>query len=499
MINTQKRHIYFLLLLFLTVRLLGIGTDISNSDAARWHRRSEKFLTAIKEFNFEQTYQHYQPGVSLMWLNSVVKQVGFTAQEYYSKYFDSNYEIKTLENSNYYPIIHGASKVTLILILCLLLYYQAILITRLTSETVSLVYVLLVSVEPYIVGIDRYFHLTSLETYTAFAAILSLIVYKKDYIKYNKHIYYSAILFSVSVLTKVSTLILVPLIVFILLPVVIKEKKYFSIAKFSVTFLLITLIFFPALWVAPIQTIQKILFAIFNAVEGDARGTVYTGIYSFLFYPIIFVLKTSPITLVLFIAALLNIKKIKDSYLFNIVFLYILCYLAAFTISDQKIDRYLVSVLLPIMLICAYFLVFFAKKYLKTTVIFCVSFFVYVSYVYFPVYSAYYSPIILSDIFVANSIFYDNSGEFFAQAAFYLNTKDRDNVIYIPYNVETFSHYSKSKVSSEYVDNFNYLVFSKNNLKKVSNIINDNNCIPDTTFGSKLNAIVYVYKCNFPR
>ncbi len=65
---------------FISLRVFGLGTDISNSDAARWHRRSESFLSAIKQGNFSATYQKYHPGVTLMWINSLVKQTAFSYQ-----------------------------------------------------------------------------------------------------------------------------------------------------------------------------------------------------------------------------------------------------------------------------------------------------------------------------------------------------------------------------------------------------------------------------------
>ncbi len=61
--------------LFFAIRLAGLGNDISNTDVCRWHKRSQNFLSAVKSGNFEDTYQHYQPGVTLIWVNAFVKQV----------------------------------------------------------------------------------------------------------------------------------------------------------------------------------------------------------------------------------------------------------------------------------------------------------------------------------------------------------------------------------------------------------------------------------------
>ena len=146
-------------IVFLAFRLVGQGSDMANSDSIRWHRRSEKFLTAIKQGDLKSTYQHYQPGVILMWLNAPVKQAGFWYQ------INQTDEPKTLENADYFPIIHGYSKNVVVLVLLALLLYQMWAISKLFSKEASYIYGLLIALEPYLIGIDRWFHLTSLETY----------------------------------------------------------------------------------------------------------------------------------------------------------------------------------------------------------------------------------------------------------------------------------------------------------------------------------------------
>ena len=84
-------------MLFLFLRLPGLGRDIANSDSIRWHRRSEKFLSALKQRDLSSTYQHYQPGVSLMWINSIVKQAAFSYQ--LATISSSDNAPKTLENA----------------------------------------------------------------------------------------------------------------------------------------------------------------------------------------------------------------------------------------------------------------------------------------------------------------------------------------------------------------------------------------------------------------
>src|SRR3989344_5483834 len=127
-----------ILFLFFIFRLPGLGKDISNSDAARWHRRSEDFLNALKSGNFADTYQHYQPGVTLMWLDAIVNDLSFKYQVL------RGLEPKTLENSTYYPVVHGISKVFIVLVLGLLLFIQILLVRNIFFIYIFLIYIELV-------------------------------------------------------------------------------------------------------------------------------------------------------------------------------------------------------------------------------------------------------------------------------------------------------------------------------------------------------------------
>ena len=55
-------------ILFFSTRLPRLANDVINPDAVLWHTRSEQFAVGIKYKQFEKTYQHYHPGVTLMWI-----------------------------------------------------------------------------------------------------------------------------------------------------------------------------------------------------------------------------------------------------------------------------------------------------------------------------------------------------------------------------------------------------------------------------------------------
>ena len=486
LVKSQKEHVALIIvfILFLSFRLPGLGTDLSNSDSARWHRRSERFASALKNLDFASTYQHYQPGVTLMWLNSAVKQGGFWYQLTYTS------EPKTLENADWFPIIHGISKGVLVLVLFTLFIYQLFLINKIFNLQIALLFGFLVAVEPYLVGIDRFFHLTSLETYLAFASFLSLWYWSTDY-KKKSYLIVSATLFSLSVLSKSTSLIVLPLLILILLRsayIELRNAKY--VAVFLGIAAMIYFILFPALWIAPLDTVSKLIYGITDAIDADVRDTRFSGLMSFLYYPAIGFLRLSPVTLILFIFSFFYVKK--DFASKRLLYMYLVLYFLFFSISVKKIDRYFISFLPPLLLLNAIFLYNLRDSVQRVVLVATAAISGLFFYLYFPIFSSFYSPLYFGGTRNALNLgLYTNSGEYFAHAAFYLNTKGRDMKTYLPSNYETFSYYYKGKAFRNFSDEMDYVVVSVNRLDRVPSKCN----VPEVSFGSRLFKEVFIFKC----
>lgn len=459
--------------LFLVIRLVGLGSDISNSDAARWHRRSESFLSAIKQGNFSETYQKYHPGVTLMWLNSFVKQAAFTYQ------LEMIGDVKTLENADYYLIVHGISKGVLVLVLATLLVFQIKYISKLFDTKTALIYAFLMAVEPYLIGINRWFHLTSLEVFLVFTSLLALLVWNKE--KDNKTLIFSSILFGLACLTKTSALILAPVFLFIL----IKNRNIKSLGIFTLITLVTFFALFPAMWVQPFQVIQKILSSLFGAVSEDIRTDMISPFLSPFYYIIILAFRLSPITLILFVIAL---WKLKDSEDFNIHILLfsIFSYYLFLSLANQKIDRYIIGFIPFILLLIS------TTKFPKIVFGFVLTFLVHIVLTYYPVLSAYYSPLFGGTKQALKLDLYDNSGEYFAQAATYLNEKGRDKNVYVPNNIESFSYYYKGNLQGSLNENTDYIVRS---LYMNRNEFIEENCpILEKAYGVGVD-VLRIYSC----
>ncbi len=484
----SSRIFIFFLLLFLLVRLPGLGYDISNSDAARWHRRSENFLTALKQKDFKSTYQHYQPGVTLMWLNSFVKQSAFWFQLQYTD------NPKTLENADYYPIIHMISKATLVIVLGALFFSQLNLIAKLFSHNTAYFYGTFIIFEPYLVGSDRWFHLTSLESMFGFTSFLFFLLWHKTYRR--GFIIFSSVLFVLAVYSKISALLILPVIAFVHMYYAQKEQKLYlrEFLLFVGTAQFFFILLFPAIWIAPVEVVKNLFFAIGSAVEGDSLGNYVTGYYG-LFYTLVLLFKFSPVLLIFMIFGSLKHKRENINKNTKFVVLYFFTFLIALSAADKKIDRYAITLFPPLILLTSESLSKIPNFNKLIVFVFSALFFVFVTYVYFPVYSAYYSPLFgKNSMKIAQKLnVYDNSGEYYAQAAFYLNTKSRDTNVWVPHNIDSFRYFYKGNFSPIKSESTDFAVTSIDHFDEIFSICGE----VDKSFGSKLSDVVYVFKCRY--
>ncbi len=484
---------YFLLAIFIVVLYLGLripslGTDIANSDAARWHRRSERFLTALKTGDFASTYQHYQPGVTLMWVNAVVKQATFSYQYHVLKLA----EPKTLENADFFPIIHRYSKMANIAVLTLVYVFLLFAVAKLFSHKTALLFGFLVALEPYVVGIDRWFHLTSFEAYFALAAFLSLLVWHKN--THQKFLCVSAGFLALAVLSKLTALVVLVPIAVVFVHNFRATKNFRPVLLFALIFLSTSLLLFPALLVNPTLVLQKLSSAVFSAVGSDALGEQITGLRAVVYYPTILVFKMAPLTVVLLVVAVAKMRTVLKIDYVKYILLYTGVYLLALTAADKKIDRYSVALILPLLLYVAIYLSTLKTQVLGVICVLYVLFTLWVVYSFHPVYYAYYSPLFGPDAqnTAMRAKVYDNSGEYYAQAARYLNTRGRDFYTFVPFNVEAFSYFYEGNIQHAHDEYTNYIVTSVEHLDSLPA-----NCSTQVeVFGPRLWKTVFVFACN---
>ena len=475
-LKTDRLKIILVCLLFLSVRLPGLGTDISNSDAARWHRRSVAYFRSLFQGDLKGTLPAYHPGIPLMWIGGAAEAVG--------KAFPAT------TSADAYVFVHTVSKVLLIFILLFLLIIQMGALSILFGPGVSLWYGLIISAEPYMVGINRWFHLSSLEIFLGFTSILLILLWKKTTKSYL--LLFSVLFFVLSFLTKTTSLILAPVFFVVFFQDYLKRKIFTDIFKFVFFTVTLTVLFMPVLVFNPEFAVNKLFSGIDSAISEDVRtGMLPPGIIPF-FYIIILGFKLSPISVILFPIAIWCLRR-KLNFEAKIVLLMSALYYLALSFSVQKIDRYSL-VFIPTIALFISMWVSNLKKNVR--ILIAVSYLVALAYnvwAYYPVLSAYYSPLFGGTSQALKMGFYDNSGEYFAQAAGYLNTKGTSIHTFVPDNIESFSVFFKGESQTVFDEKTNYILRSLDTDRKY---FESPLCSTlEKSFGSKEYKVVNVYLC----
>ncbi len=495
--STAKKTLATLIVLcpfviFLFLRLNLIFQDMSNSDAVRWHTRSSDFAHALKTEDFANTYQSYHPGVTLMWLSSGV-EVGLKLQ---AKLQHTEY--KSMENTDGYYWLDGISKIVLVGILFILLILQYKFISALFDPLVANLYVYLMAIEPYLIGINRWYHLTSLEVFLTFTSFLAFLIWAD--LRIRKYIILSGMLFGLALLTKFSSLIVLPVFAAVYFITLIKDKNRILTNYLSDIFVFIVLacglfvILFPAMWINPIAVLANLLTAGQNAAGGQYSSVIYAEVNPYLYYLVVLIYKLSPITLVLFALGLVK-SFVWRERLTTYTILYIVTSLSLLVYSEQKIERYIIAFVPAIILICAVTLSRMERSLLVITLIISIFFTTFV-YAYFnPLYSGYYSPLFGGPKEAYALGIYDDSGEFYQQAAIYLNQKGRDTVVTVPNNINSFGPYYKGKLSSDQYEGLNYFVDNKDSRRKPTDVVPNCDKVERRFFNYNLDAVT-IYLCH---
>lgn len=487
MFSTIKKYKILILisLIYFTLRVINLGFDHTNNDSIRWHNRTDSFLEALKSGDFENTYQRYHPGVILMWVGAIPRQIFYVYQ--YNFLVE---KVDIYSNLNF-PITNFLSKISIICTIFIVLMFQVYYVNKLWGEKVSLIYFFLISVEPYFIGINRWFHLTSLEVVLSFASILSLLVF----LSVKKKIYFviSAIFFAFSVLTKVTSLILVPIIFIILVNYYLKTKDFKVFIYYFLIYIFTIFISFPALWVNPYGVTLEIIGSIFNAVGQDIRVTQLSPFLNRFFYLVVLPFKLSEITLLLLCVFVFNLRNVLKKFKNLVIFLVFLVYIFFLSFSDQKIDRYSLVFFSPIILYISLNLARLKSGFLVVVISIYVSM-VFINYFQFGSnVSAFYNRLLGGTSAAILTGVYENGGNYMSGAAFFMNKNFPNESVYVPNNYEAFSYFYSGKSERSITINTKYVVNTLDIDRITFNNYGCNEKIAE--FGPLDYPVVSVFKC----
>ncbi len=353
-IEAKYLLLFLFITLFLITRIVGIDNDVVNPDATNWHFRSEQFVVGLKHLQLEKTFQHYQPGTTLMWIMGatveVTKQLSGT----------------TTYDMNNFLVFHQLSKISLVFVQLGLTIYLMFLLSKLWGFNKAFLVTSLFSFEPFFIANSRLLHLDVLLTLLlTIGLVLSYLFIKKGKWLYGV---LAGLFLGFATLTKSVAVGGVLFAVFVGGAMVWKKYGVKQAFKYGLVVLISSVLtfvmFMPALWVNANEVLNLMYDGIARVGIRRGHGQVLFGKYSrdagWLFYPIIALVKLSPFLLFGLLLSLFRIRKPKMS-LFIYLSVFMVGYLVVMSVATKKIDRYLLPVY-PYFALCSYFGYLYVKN-----------------------------------------------------------------------------------------------------------------------------------------
>lgn len=368
--------IVLLLALFIAPRAIDLDRFIT-IDEGLWMYHSSQFYYALGQREFDNTYQRFHPGVTMMWAGALGFQIEFPEFRGLGQgYIDSGLKLGDfLEKQGKSPLdLVVAGRAFMIAQNALLFLLAYWVLRQVFPIGVAASILGIVCCEPFFVSLTYILQMDGLMASYMFVSILSLLVYlyggKNSPKEKKNNIFFllSAVMAGAGVLTKAPAAFLFPFTGLMLLINWIEQKDFswdaflkrlvFPFIVWSLVAILVMIVLWPALWNNPIGMVDKILAKSSERLsEGIGFRLFFDGQtlngrdYPWYFYPISFAWRSSPIVLIgLIAAAVTGIKqwgifeKKKSRRLLIGLVLSAVIFTLEMGLGAMKMDRYIIPV-----------------------------------------------------------------------------------------------------------------------------------------------------------
>lgn len=468
-LKLEKIKYFFLyFFIFFIPRFIGLGKDVYGIDAYLWDMRSDKFVEAVLTGNFIETNQKYHPGVTVMWLSGFSKKlyrILFEMKRGYSPMIEKG----VVYPEQFFQNLFVASFPLVIVISSVLALTVFLLYKIGVNKKLLLFFTILLSLEPFFLGISRFFHLTGLEATFGFAIIVTGYYYTKN----SKFwvILLMSLYFALGFLTKTSMMVFMPFFGLVMFAGFFVEKKDFtnafikSISAFVQTLVIgviLIFLFWPALWVAPFYIVQDVYRSGIRDrafVDNPSPSLTHN---KYLYYYEMFFLRSTALILIGYIGStvILVFNKVKtNKFLLTMSVLFVPYYAFVMALPSKQIDRY-AAVLFPFAVLAASFFYHYIytklkKRSFKIAYISILVLYLFtIQWVYYPNYSSPISELFGGPWGYSHFDKMKNRGEFYLQVTEYLNKKDGheayNKALVVPHGGKDLS--AKGYLGSVYTD-----------------------------------------------
>lgn len=353
----------FILIIALIPRIASLYQDVVTPDDPVWEGRTRLFLDTLGAGNFQESMVSMHPGVTVMWINGLAKKLtGLVAPQ------------MLLDDAFYYYVGRLSIAIT-ISILVLIIF---LIMRNLFSERMALLAGALIALDPFFIAHSRVLQMDALLASFMALSALSFMAYLKN--RRYRFAVFSGIFAGLALLTKSPSIFLVLFIPFLILVDLVvslrttkKSGRDFrsrllhhlkALSFWSLSLILIFFILFPAMWVGPALVLERMFRTALRVGFVESRfffmGQSLQGSGPFSYYPVILLLRTTPITLIfpVILGVGLFSKRISSELRkerLNALMLtaYAILYTIQMSLPSKKGDRYILPVFLAIDVLAA--------------------------------------------------------------------------------------------------------------------------------------------------
>lgn len=342
-------------LLALWPRLVGVDQHLT-ADDQEWMRRVSRFAVALQRGEARGTYQSGHPGVTVLWLAAQATGPA-RATELAARADD----LEQLEKSPaYLPALFDARR-ALAVVSAALVAVLALLVWRVAGPGPGLLAGLLLAGEPFLVAHGRLLHTDPLLALLMAVAVLAALVFFSG--GGPGYLLLSSLATGLALLTKTPAVFLLGFVPLLSLAAAYERRGRLALAdlyRLVPTLVLwglgaglICFALWPALRVDPTGTLGRLAGATLGVGASPRRwgnfflGQATEGDIGPLFYPLVTLLRLSPITLAglaLLVWRALRRERGAPGPAGMILVDFLLLFTGMMSLSPKKVDRYLLPV-----------------------------------------------------------------------------------------------------------------------------------------------------------
>jgi 4-amino-4-deoxy-L-arabinose transferase-like glycosyltransferase len=332
----RRYSIIFSMLIIFVLALstrLGAIKQYVTPDEPIWVMRSINFATALSRGEWAATAQIGHPGVTTMWLGSIgilLKRLADPVASVQAIEWLRHVPALSPDNAEafkYLGVFLTFARLPVILINALGVVGIFLLACKLFSGSTALLAALLIALDPFIAGLSGLLHVDGLLTTFSTLSVLALLIAisgqqlaannRSSAIRFllsaNKWFALSGFFAALAFLSKSPAIFLLPFTILVIIVALITKRlaprsALLGLLSFILCHFTFVFLFYPAMWLDAIGTLQNILglaaFYSTNAVRPTFFDGQYVLNHGLSFYPTALLYRLSPIVVIGLIGAL---------------------------------------------------------------------------------------------------------------------------------------------------------------------------------------------------